>query len=76
MGVLRANKGGFCITFEKNWIQTCCTYAFVYSKSSLLPAKGFSYIESIKKNIVTDRNTNIVLYYQMDVCIKSIGISF
>lgn len=31
---------------------------------------------NLLKNIVTDRNTYIVLYYQMDVRIKSISISY
>lgn len=34
VGVLwRANKGGLCITFEKKWIHTRCTYAYVYKES-------------------------------------------
>lgn len=36
-------------------------YAFVYSKSSLLPAKGFSYIESIKKILL--QTETLTLYF-------------
>lgn len=59
-GVLRANKGGFCITFEKIGFKHA-VYAFVYSKSSLLPAKGFSYIESTKKILL--QTETLTLYF-------------